>query len=657
MLAALTVIAFTFPVQLQPETQKAAPTAATQIPPAIVLGQRIAKANAAVKIMPHVVVVSDAQSFLDAIAAWTPSRRFPILIDDGSPEAAEEIGRFVRGFGAQSVVSWQSPASAKSTTSTVSFASITPELLVATLAKSWDISEDATQERIIELWRSAEATPPGVVAMDVSDSAWTAGLALAAGRGQPMVFVKSRSEINGSFSIDDADALAKQIEDGTQALGLRWNSLGDEVDAVTLALACPARIDRPIPGKEGREFIATTDRMGRIGAGTEQPERWAWSGQIFGSSRTTNYQAMCAMFLSPRTAWLFDGYRTDGAFGAYDLTKAGDMLRQAGMGVETLDWPDGGAEEWRARAVRPVQAQIIMVNTMGNSDFFELSPGRCLPADLPILDQPAAVHFIHSWSALFPALPSHLLGRWFERGAFFYYGSVHEPYLSAFLPPEKVVARISIGAPWGAALRYDGGPPWKIATFGDPLFTTMNLPLRTSDPLPLENTTAVDATLRDDLKADKYELAIRALVLAGREADLGRLATPLLRDKADKVTSATAELLVLPLFRQQRADDLVAAYGLLDKPRMSKRALQDALWHTAYPRIGSATEKTVGLLRINVRPDSAARDTAWAAVAIAQRDGRPAADAFLASAREKMAPEQLKALSELTRGPIDSWAR
>lgn len=655
MHVALAAIALALPaLQTQPAGPEAKAAPAMQIPPAIVLGQRLAKASAAARVMPHVVVVRDAQSFVDAISAWTPTRRFPVLIDDGTPEAAEEIGRFVRGFGPNTVVTWRSSAAEGST---LTFSNASREQLVATLAKSWDIAEDATQERIIELWRSADAAPPGVVAIDLADPAWTAGLALAAGRGQPMVFVNARREINGSLSVEDADALAQQIEDGTEALKLKWNALGDEVEAVTLAFACAARIDRQVPGKDGREFIATTDRIGRVGAGTTQPDRWAWAGQIFGSHRSANYMAMCSLFLTPRTAWLFDGYRNDGAFGQYDMSKAGDALRAASVGVEVIDWPDGGAAEWRARAARPVQAQIVMVNTMGNSDFFELSPGRCLPADLPLLDQPAAVHFIHSWSALFPALPNHLLGRWMDRGIFFYYGSVHEPYLAAFLPPEKVVARINIGAPWGAALRYDNAPPWKIAVVGDPLFTSVNGPLRSSDALPLENATSVDAQLREDLKADKYEDALRALVLAGRETDLARLAGPLLRDKADKLTPAAAELLVLPLFRQQRADDLVSAYALMDKPRMSKLALQDALWHTAYPRLGSANEKLVGLLQINQREDSRARDAAWTAVAISQRSGKAAADAFLEQSREKMTPEQLRALSEATRGPIDSWAR
>ncbi len=657
MHAAFALAAIAGIAQLQPAAQPAAqpPGAAGQMPPAIVLAQRLAKAHTASRVLPHVVIVRDAQSYLDAIAMWTPVLRFPVLIDDGSPDAAEEIGRFVRGFGPQSVVQWKSP-SAEASSQT--FTAVTREQLIATVAKSWDIAEDATQERMIELWRSADAAPPGVVAIDLADPAWTAGIALAAGRGQPMVFVKSISAINGSLTVDDADKLAQQIEDGTKSLGLRWDAMGDEIETVTLAFACAARIDRPVPNKPGeREFIATTDRIGRIGAGTQQPQRWAWSAQIFGSSRTANYQAMCGMFLSPRTAWLFDGYRNEGAFGAYDLTKAGDAFRNARMSVETLDWPDGGAAEWRARAARPVEAQVLMVNTMGNSDFFELSPGRCVPADLPLLDQPAAVHFIHSWSALFPALPGHLLGRWFERGIFFYYGSVHEPYLGAFLQPERIAARINVGAPWSAALRYDNGEPWKLAAFGDPLFTSANSLVRGVEPLPLENTRSVDADLREDLKAEGYETALRALVLAGRDSDVARLATPMLRDKADKLSPAAAEMMVLPLFRQQRADDLIAAYSLLDKPRMNRLALQDALWHTAYPRLASASEKLVNLLRIARREDSLARDTAWAALAISQREGREAADAFLTTAREKMTPEQVKQLNDATRGPIDMWGR
>jgi hypothetical protein len=98
-------------------------------------------------------------------------------------------------------------------------------------------------------------------------------------------------------------------------------------------------------------------------------------------------------------------------------------------------------------------------------------PGR--PADLPG-GFPAAVVLIHIFSAADPANPETIAGRWLDRGAFVYYGSVYEPFLLAFRTPRLVAELVAAEVPLVAALRQGEfellGRPWRLVYLGDPLY-------------------------------------------------------------------------------------------------------------------------------------------------------------------------------------------
>jgi hypothetical protein len=78
---------------------------------------------------------------------------------------------------------------------------------------------------------------------------------------------------------------------------------------------------------------------------------------------------------------------------------------------------------------------------------------------------------IHSWSASDPDDRNTVSGRWLVNGAYAYVGSVHEPFLSAFIPPKLMVDRLKRGTPFLIAARQLQSPPWKVATIGDPLMS------------------------------------------------------------------------------------------------------------------------------------------------------------------------------------------
>jgi hypothetical protein len=502
--------------------------------------------------------------------------------------------------------------------------------------------------------------PPGVVVINAIDPAWTAGLALAAGRGQPLIVLEEPIALDHYYSVAQADDLAARIEAELAALGVSWNALGDDIDAVTLAMNCPVKIQR------GDEFLATSDRIGRLGNGTELPQRWAWTGQVPGLAREAAYRAMSALFLTHDSAFFFDGYPNSKPWDAYDCTKAAQPLRdELKLNMEVIDTPRQGASDWRSRAVRPVDASVVYVTTKGNADFFDLEPGQCKPVDVPIFTQPFAAHIVHSWSAIYPGLPSLLSGKVLQRGAYFYVGSVHEPYLSAFLPTPMLTARMFSGAAWGAAVRQDGGPVWKVAVLGDPLVVYTSRRTASTDPLPLENAErgtlqVIGATLREDLKADRFEQGFRALLLTGRDDDLAKLASAALSQKRESITSAAAELSVLPLFRAGKHDDMLSMYTLLDKDRAASAPLRDALWLAAYPRFSTLAQegnaRWLSTLRLNVRPEVIARDATTLAAAVSRERGKDAGVQLLEQIRDSRTDKaERDAIDAALKQPITQW--
>src|SRR5690606_2798161 len=94
-----------------------------------------------------------------------------------------------------------------------------------------------------------------------------------------------------------------------------------------------------------------------------------------------------------------------------------------------------------------------------------------------------------SFSAENPNDPETLAGRWLAHGAFVYFGSSHEPYLSAFRTPGLVADLLAEGLPFGASARMNAeeAPPfgnaWRLVYLGDPLYR----PLPRDRPRRIDN--------------------------------------------------------------------------------------------------------------------------------------------------------------------------
>lgn len=548
-----------------------------QFPPQMRAGIRSELARRNLPVIPTLVLVSNTADYLNAIAGWSLKGRFPILIDDGSVESRENIAGFARGFKPTSVVRWSTPAPkpADATQPTTTPPALTPDhiksLAHTAIARAWDFN--ATDDQLaplLEHWtQKLGLIPAGIVVADPNDPAWPSAVALAAGHGQPICWMDLpmgyRVGPDGLFQVTELDPIDTNIQKFAESTNLPWRDFGDAIDAVALCLNIASR--GQIPGAKPYDMFTVSYRIGRTGSPPAYTDsRWASTSQIFGNESTSAYRAMCSLFLQPRRAWLFDGYENKEPFSNWDCTKASQYFEEAKFDVFLTDEPKNSGNVWRTMASRPIPAGVVMVNSSGERDDFNLQPGKLRSADTPFTDEPAMVYFVHSWSATLPASRSTVAGRWLDHGAYAYFGSAQEPYLQSFVNTPNVTGRILSSIPWAVATRYDEAinqvPVWKLSCFGDPLLTLGPPAAKARIELPLEGAINIQDALAPALKDNRFAEAISTLALLSRDEDAAKLAAALIEQKPDQFTPEAAAASIMPLFRTARADLLFKAYDV-----------------------------------------------------------------------------------------------
>ncbi|HYD00232.1 MAG TPA: hypothetical protein VEB22_03320 [Phycisphaerales bacterium] len=643
------------------------------------LAQRTAAVRAQIAVASILVIVPDEASYLVALAMWKPGDGgrvlFPILIDDNTLPAQEDIARFARGF---------------KPTRTVRFAAkgdglpASPLSLTTALAASWGTADEAGYHTALR--KRSPSGPLGVVVTDAADPARTGALALASAYGQALVFAAPPAPANGTATFAAADTLSAAITSRLTALKLPFNTLGDQIDAVTLCLNTPLKItagasDAPrtpiaeLNAKPG-EALSLTDLIGRSTAGARL-ERWAFAAQLPGTAPQAAYRAMSAIFLQPTSAAAFNGHDGAGSFAGHSPAGALQPLKAAGLQTALLDKPTQGIDDWRTwtagsfahpsrwpKAAGPQPAggalsnDLFLINTSGNHDFFQLQSGKGLAGDAPILSTPAVAHVIHSWSLTFGPNPTTVGGRWLDRGTFCYVGSVYEPYLPAFVPPALFAQRLTQGWPIAVAGRVlpsdrfnqPGAPaahpfsiPWRISVVGDALWTLGPALKRTESFPALDGATDLNTEANDHVKARRYALAFHTLAMCGRDDFAARLARAALNDEPGKIDIHGALRAVHIAYRAGDTDTLVKAAQRIDKPNLYDLAVADEIWHALWPRLSdTVTADQALLLSKTVRPYSYAWDTVTAATALKRAVGHEAAKAFFEQQRDKAPSDAVK---------------
>lgn len=557
-------------------------------PAAVTVGQRVLTMRRLAQRVSTLVIVPDTASYAKAISRWTLTRRFPVLIDDGTPGARHNIARFIHGYQPEQIVYYTTEADPP-----------TQDSLYRTIASAWDAKEE---QSVPDRWAELKFVPPGVIVASMDDPAWTAALALSADRGQPIIWIDHRPR---SLNIVEPQAESTQwrrmLREQVGALGYEWSGLGDAIDSLTVCLTMPTKV------KLDDRIMAMTDFLARH----DDARSWAVCGMIFGSESEAAYRAMSALFLQPRSVWFFDGYA--GNFGAeYAVDRPAAFFRQARFDRILADpRPNAGRQIWRTRQRAGVDAGLVFVNTRGHARWFDLAGDRAYGHDVPFLHQPAAVHFIHSFSAQIPANPESISARWLDQGAFAYYGSADEPGLQAFLTPELVSARMLTQMPMGFAVRYDNNTQiWKLNYFGDPLFTLGNIPEPIDEPIELEGAVNLTERMRNTLREQNFADGIASLVMLGEHANVVRICKSLLASNPDALTPDIVETALLSHFYERDYTGLAGLYARLPADRRTDARNTTMLWHALRPELDRITPEQLSLLRLTIRKESADEDAA-----------------------------------------------
>ncbi|USO00057.1 MAG: hypothetical protein H6810_05185 [Phycisphaeraceae bacterium] len=595
------------------------------LPPQVRAGVRASVVREFQVVADTVVLVETPEAAAAAISKWRGLGRYPVLIDDGSIEATENTARFVRAFRPSRVVRW-APLDTDPWPDDTNQRALRIIQAVGGIIETEDTPQNVHD--LLQTMRDKRVGPQGAVAIDPDDPAWPAGLALAAGRFQIVLFFKGGGRVNRVMPGQDMRGLADFFQNQLNTIGANWGALGDEIDVLTLAGSTELRVGL---GEDGKDEKALTDLLGRNrgGIGT----RWAWAGVVFGDAQTALYRAMSAMFLNTDSAWLFDGYGRGDPWDLYDATSAGRILDEAGYNVEVHDTPNNRVADWRRACLPGVDAGLILINSKGPMSAFDLAGDTAYSGDIPLLDRPAAIHIVHSWSARMPAAPTTIAGRWLDHGAYLYYGSIDEPFLNAFVETPAVAQRLIAGVPFGVAVRRDDSPAWKLNVLGDPLTTFIpnaKAGRRAGPDVPLAPLDDVGEGAAWLLKNKSYAPAIHALVLSNRDNDAARLAAALVRQEPDAFGNEAARWSIMPLYRAGNYDALAAAYAMLAPDDQKTLLFQDALWEAGRSVLARGPDTRMeGLLRRNLRDGQQDQDAIELAAHIASRAGAPEAVAFL----------------------------
>lgn len=569
-----------------------APVAETQVaPPDWVerLSARLRQSDARQTIVDQVVLVMDEREFINEIARWTPERRWPVLFKDDV-----YAPMFIRRFQPRAVLLSESRSEPK----------LPPEDLKQrfeeALLRSW--GGDPRRDTLARRFAERGHAPAGAVFASSRDPAWPAALALAAGRGQPILWLEDDfGRINQPMDRLTAERmLARQIDLLRQA-GWSFDALGDDIETLTMCRSMSPRVEVGVDAAGEKDHRAVTDMMGRLPDGS----RFAIAGWIFGDEVRSTYAAMCSLFLPREHAALANTYPVDqGSWGAYDTAPAGAALQQSGWQVSGYGGREMTAQAWVARLPGGLSGDVLLMNTKGNAAFFEMFGGeRCYSVDVPVLTEPMAVHFIHSWSAMQPGGGATVGGRFLEHGAYAYVGSVQEPGLGGFVRPREVADRLIAGVPFLIAARHWGATVWRINTHGDPLMTCGPRSGARIEGEPRDRLIDLREQLKDLLReaessrsAAKFAEAVRLAHLLGED----QIAFRTWQHARERRLEGDASRWVLPaLFRLRRSADFLDAWDMTLQPTDLDR---DMLWHLLTPRLGgNVDERLLTTLRNNIR--------------------------------------------------------
>ncbi len=542
------------------------------------LGTKVAAMQRILPVVNQVVLVPDEATYLDEISRWSTTQRWPVLFNQ-EPKASQ----FIRRFSPEKV--WLRDS--------VGGVSDIESEMQRTVASAWD--GDGTVKQALE---KIKLPPLGVVITSTSDSARTAAVALAAGRGQLLTIMGNRWGPANKILIESkTTSLVQEVHKILTNTGLSFDAIGDEIDTLTVCMTLPARVNYSVATENP---VAISDVIGR----NEDGERFAWTGWIFGSKADAAYMAMCSLFLDRSNYWFCNTYPNKGDWRRFGIGNILEILPKFGIRAQIID---GTLRSLQEADVGGVRADVIYFTSKGNQDFLDMADERISPTWIPLLDTPAALYFLHSWSLKNPSERATVGGTWLSRGVYAYVGSSHEPMLQAFVPQTEIMQRTMGLVPFLPASRWCAGDfvyakPWRINTIGDPLMLCTTTKATKRKVLPpkedsiYKNIATIaqkDMQIASEQPSDEtFSSAIKLVVLLGKDKTASELW--LVAMNKQSVGPKCARAVLGSLFRQERASDFLLAFGLIASPTNLEK---DMLWQL----VGTSPTAPLQLLVDNLR--------------------------------------------------------
>ena len=562
-----------------------------EFPWPVMLGMRVAAAEANRPVAPVVVLVPDAATYLREIGRWSPNAQWPVLIED-----TKFAPMFIRAFKPSRIVRVPSadplPGDRKKR----------EEAMRSVAARAWGaIGKETSAEVFARIgWQ-----PPGVVITDTGDPAWPAGLALAAARGLPLQFLYGKfGSPNSVLDARRTSAFVLELQSIVSSMGYPWRELGDTIDAVAICKSISGRTSLEPEGlarspyaEKMKGSYALMDMICRDANGL----RWAFGGWIWGNEIRSSYMAMCSIFLQRSNILFFNGYAQSRDRELYSLSEAALQADAVGFKTSVFQGEQGSLRSWLNLNRGGLAVDVLFANSSGRPEFFDLATNtRGHAVDVPILNTPLATQFIHSFSLQRPTSIDTVGGRLLDHGVYAYVGSVEEPYLGAFIPPALYMKRIINFVPFLVAGRMWTGPfskVWRITSIGDPLMLLQPPPKRVIKavefPVPQG---AIDVQvevqeLLSNLKEDPSETpaSINGLVLIGRDDIAVEVWKTMCGPSQIETATVAAPLALGPLFRTRSFNEFIRAYDRLPRSLRNMEA-RDMLWHLAMPRLASLND-------------------------------------------------------------------
>jgi len=607
------------------------------------LAIRAAARERTTEVVEQVVLVPDAATYLDEIGRWTLDRRWPVLIED-----EHLTPKFVRAFAPKRVVRRGSigapPRGDALRTAIVATVLVTLGAPPPT--------EPPTPESLMNALDAHLGAmgdpPPGIVILVPDDSAWTAAVAIAAARALPVRWLpRTFGRPNDTLPAARALELTRAVNGLVDSTPWRWRTLGDDIETICVCgnLAVRSMLERGARADGGSEVVvATTDLLGRL----PDQSRGAFAGWIHGSEANAAHIAMSSIFLPRRNAMLYNSYGDTQPWAAYGFDLPRRHLGEAGFDLTIRTGESASAATWEQSLRGGWSYDFVMANSAGNADFFQVGSGqRRNSADVPILNTPAAVHFIHSWSFRAPTNMGTIAARFIAHGAYAYVGSVEEPGLSAFMPPQGIAPRLVASVPFLVAVRWwppePLSQPWRVATFGDPLMTLAPPsadPRRRVEP-PADGVEDLRSQARrlmaranEERCAETLTKAIGALRVLAED----RIATELHRaGVAAGFADADAARAALPAYFI--LDDAAGFRAAWEMAGATGFPYEDMAWHLLLPRFSAGDRTTALLLESALRAPRQEADALRLYRRMIEIIGRDEARAFLQRAIDRMPNE------------------